>query len=464
MIRSSTEFSKKKKKPFYKKILLALTSPLGGISRELEDFIENLALLVDSGLDIVSSLHAVRFDTRTPQVLEIIDSVIDDIDSGYPLWRSLDRNKVVQSYLVTFVRIGEESGQLPENLALVVEQIKKNRMFRSKLLSAMLYPAIILGLSLVLGLGIFIFVIPRLSAVYSALNIEMPVITSLLIGLGDFLSQYGIIVVPLIFVFVILLYRFLFVREKSKHIGQKMIFAIKPLRIIVTNIEVARMGFLLGTLLKAGLPILDAVNSLVKSSDFYHYRNFYLHLAMRIEDGYSFADTFKSYSGIGKIIPLPVQQILIAAERSGNFVHSLEQIGERFEDRIDTSSKNLSVLLEPVMLIAVWLGVVFVALSVILPVYNLVGGVGQARYTSATNTSTTTPVPTMQIFRQITIKDEFRTIELYNQPDGNVIETISEERTLLYEGKSNGWYLIVNTSGKPRGWVEEIYIEDNSGS
>ncbi|KXK26623.1 MAG: putative type II secretion system protein F [candidate division WS6 bacterium OLB20] len=460
-----TPRKQEQKQSFFSKLKDRLTSPVGsGSSREKEDFIENLALLVDSGLDIVSSLHAVRFDTHSEQMQRVVDQVIADVDTGSPLWRAFSRHKVLKNYMITFIRIGEESGKLTENLELIVQQIKKNRAFRSKLMSAMMYPAIIMVLSLVLGIGIFVFVIPRLAGVYTALNIELPAITVFLIGMGTFLQTYGIIVIPLFFAVVAWIWWYLFIRTESKKIGQRILFRIKPLRDVIVNIELARFGFLAGTMLDAGLPILDVVRSLERSADFHHYKDFYSYLTVQIEDGFSFADTFKTYPRVSRIIPLPVQQILISAERSGNLQRSLLQVGDRFEKKIDASSRNLSILLEPLMLIAVWIGVVFVALSVILPVYNLVGGVSRARDGGSVREVEATPVPTRPVFRILVVNEGIESVDIYDEPDGEIIESVSGEERFQFQGQRDGWYLISNDDGSSRGWIQSDNVTEQEDS
>jgi type II secretory pathway component PulF len=104
------------------------------------------------------------------------------------------------------------------------------------------------------------------------------------------------------------------------------------------------------------------------------YRKFYHFLAQSINDGNSLGRSFQKYKNLDKILPVNIQQMIIAGENSGNFTNTLGKISEIYEEKIDTSSKNISVILEPILLILVALAVLFLALSVVLPIYGLVGG------------------------------------------------------------------------------------------
>ncbi len=137
--------------------------------------------------------------------------------------------------------------------------------------------------------------------------------------------------------------------------------------------SLAQFGFLLGTLLSAGLSPLDSIDSLVKSTQISRYRKLYQHVLATLADGFSFRQSFKSYPHIEKLFPASIQQIVVSGEQSGTLPETLLRLGENYERRIEATTKDLSVMLEPIMLVIVWAGVVGLALSVILPIYDLIG-------------------------------------------------------------------------------------------
>lgn len=345
-----------------------------GIDRDKEFFAENLSALVASGMPITDSLHSIAEDVRTKTMKKIIDYIIFSVNEGKTLWKTLEETKIFKENIISLIRIGEETGRLSDNLKVVAIQEQKSRMFASKIKTAMTYPVFVLVLSAVIGIFIAWFILPRLATVFSQLDVELPQITKILIDLGIFLQEKGSIVVPILLFSIILLLYFIFIFKHTKFIGNFLILKIPGVGRLVKEVEISRFGFLLGTLLEAGIPILSAVDSLKKSTKFKSYRKFYDHLEKSIHDGNSIKASFKSFKGAKKIIPTPMQQLISSSEQSGNLAETLKDIGALYEEKTEDTTKNLTVILEPVLLVVVWLGVVGVALAVILPIYSLIGG------------------------------------------------------------------------------------------
>jgi type II secretory pathway component PulF len=145
------------------------------------------------------------------------------------------------------------------------------------------------------------------------------------------------------------------------------------------EVEVARFGYLLGTLLDAGLPVTKAIDSLAGASDVIRYKKFYLALRESIDMGNSFQKSFALYKDINKLVPPPIQQLIISGEQSGNLNKTLIKVGQVLEEKSDTTTKNLTIIMEPILLVIVWAGVVTVAFAVILPIYSLVGGLNNIK-------------------------------------------------------------------------------------
>ena len=341
--------------------------------KEKEFFVENFTLLITSVMDVLGALEIMKLETSKKYMKKIIQNVIDDIVDGSTLWRAFENMKIMPSGSLALLKIGEESGRFIENMKVIVSQHQKHSVFRQRLRSAMLYPTLIFIVALVVGVMISWIILPRLSTVFYSLDIELPLITRWLIAFGDFLGVSGSWFIPTMLVFTFLFVYFLFFFRKTKILGQKFLFRIGLLRKLIMEIELARMGYTFGVLLNAGIPIVDSIRSLIHAGIFPHYLKFYMHLAQSIEDGNTFQQSFRSYRNAEKIIPISVQQLIIASERSGSLSETLLQIGQRYEEKIEISTKNLTTLLEPILLIIVWLMVVGIAVAIILPIYSLIG-------------------------------------------------------------------------------------------
>lgn len=363
-----------------------------GLGEEKEYFVENLAMLVGSGMGILQALAAIKAELRAKRMKKIITFLEDEINAGSNLWRALQEVNIFSGQVVSLIKIGEEAGRLTENLRVVSLQQQKERIFRSKIRAAMTYPIIVMSLTVVIGISITWFILPKLSKIFSELKVELPLLTKILISFGDFLGKNGSIAVPLFLLTLFILVYLIFFFPKSKVFGQFILFHFPGVKKLIQETEIARFGFILGTLLDAGLPIIDALESLGQSASFSSYKKMYNFLKTSVAEGNSFQKSFSLYSPARTLIPIPIQQMIVAGEQSGRLSEILIKIGENFEVRLDDTTKNLTVILEPILLIIIWFGVVAVALAIILPIYSLIGGLN----VNPENTVSLPPAPSVQ--------------------------------------------------------------------
>lgn len=359
----------KRKKNFLERLTLR------GSDKERDYLFENLSLLLASGMPILDAFQSIKAEIQSPGLRRIVDDMIEDIESGVSLSRTLENTEIFSPHIISLVRIGEKSGRLVDNLKIIATEDQKSRTFSSKLRSAALYPAFVLTLTLIIGVGIAWFVLPKIALISSQLKLKLPLITKILIGVGTFLADYGFIAVPVFIVMMIAFVYFVFFFPATKFLGESVLFAIPGINKLLRETELARFGYLLGTLLSAGLSPTEAFDSLAYSASFTRYKHLYLVMKKGVSEGNSFKKTFAMYPKTSRLLPIAIQQLLVSGEQSGHLSETLIKIGKNFEEKTDTTAKDLTVILEPILLVIVWLGVVFVALAVILPIYSLIGGI-----------------------------------------------------------------------------------------
>lgn len=338
-----------------------------------DEFLENFSMLTASGMDVLSALAILCGGAQSAREKRMIAGLKSDIENGIPLYQAFKKIGM-SAYALSLVRLGEESGRLSEHLDMIVAWQRKNRTLQGKIRSAMIYPVLILSVSLMVAIGIAWFILPQLAGVFSRMDIELPFFTAVLLGFGMFLQRYGAMAVPLFLLLFALAAYLLFWHPRTRSAGAALLLSLPALRRIIQEIELARFGSLLGSLLGAGLPIIDALRSLSGASSIGAYAHAYARFACMMEDGLSLSDAIKSSRAFSRLIPPHVQGMLMASEQSGRLANTLLGIGTRYEEKSAESSKNLSSLLEPFLLLIIWLGVVGIALAVILPIYNLIGG------------------------------------------------------------------------------------------
>jgi type II secretory pathway component PulF len=338
-------------------------------------FLENFSMLITSGMDVFSALSVIQDGSHSQSLKKILARAKNDIDAGLPLWKTLQETHMISDHAVALIQLGEESGRLAENIRIITARQKKEKTFQSAVRSAMLYPVLIVMVACIIIAGIMWFILPHLASVFSQLKIQLPLITRILIGAGVFVRAYGSVVLPLGIAFGALAVYVLFFFPKTKHLGHALFFYIPGIHRIMQEVELSRFGSMLGTLLSAGLPIVDALHALANSASFLSYKKLYRHMASSVKDGASLKESLRAYRGNMRLIPLPIQSIIATSEQTGKLAEALITIGNAYEEKSAASSKDISLLIEPILLIIIWLGVLFVALAVVLPVYRILGGV-----------------------------------------------------------------------------------------
>lgn len=342
-----------------------------GLLEEKNNFIENISLFLESGMDLISAIGALEEENRSIRMKSLLKTIREQIEDGSPFWQALEYTRAFNQQSISLIKIGEQSGRLSDNLKVVSLQNQKNSQFVSKVRSALIYPGFVLFIMVVVGTIMAWMVLPNLAKAFASFDVKLPLITRLLIDLGDYLGQYGIIIIPSVILTMLILIFFVFIFKPTKVIGQFILFHIPGVRKLMMQVELARLGFVLGTLLEAGMPLIFSIRSLLDSTTMYAYRKFYLLLINDLDQGNSIKKTFSSYKKTNKIIPFSIQQFIVAGERSGYLSKALLKIGVTYEEKIENSTKDLAVVIEPVLLFVVWIGVLVIALAVMLPIYSL---------------------------------------------------------------------------------------------
>ena len=337
--------------------------------------IENLATLVEAGINISESLSIVSLGAKNKSLKKLTDKIKEGVDSGFTLWQSMEATNIFSERDISLIMIGESSGNLVENLNILALQHQKEKFFRYKIYSALMYPALVLFMVTIIGVGMSWLLLPRLAVVFNQLDAELPIITKIMISMGAFFGEHGAIFFPIFLLFLFSFFYLVFINKKTKWIGQKFLFNFFSTRKLVLESELSRFGYILGTLLQAGFSITESLRLLHKASPFYFYKDFYLYLSESVSEGITLKESFNSYPKSERLVPSPVQQMVFVGERSGRLPEILLKSGKNYEDKLDITTRNLSSVLEPVLLIIVWLGVVVLALAIILPVYGLISNI-----------------------------------------------------------------------------------------
>lgn len=342
-----------------------------GFGGERDYFIENLSLLISSGMGITASIEALSSSVKSRKMKKIVKVIESMVNAGMPLWKSFEETKLLPKRVISLVRSGEEAGRLADHLNLVTLQGHKEKVFQSRVRGALLYPGIVLSLAVVVAIGSAWIVLPKLVSIFSEAKGTLPLATRILIYTGDFFEKYGAIAVPTIIITLALLIYGLFFLKKTKFIGDYILFHIPGVKDLVQGVELARFGYIFGVLLQAGFQVTEALESVKKGTTYDSYRKFYDHLQSSVTRGESFKSALANFKKADRYIPIPIQQLIMSAEKSGKLSEIFIRTGVIFEEKTDAMSRDLATVLEPIILIVVGLIVGFVVMAIIGPIYEL---------------------------------------------------------------------------------------------
>ncbi len=345
-----------------------------GMGKERMLFIENMAMMLKAGLPLIDTIRTLQAETRSKPMRTLLQKILDAVENGSALWRAMDAQGFFSMHTIALVRIGEEAGSLAQNMEYLAAQEEKDHELRSKVKMAMLYPSIVLVIMFIIIIVLGMFVLPNLIGVLFALNVPLPLVTRIVIAFSNFFTEQGIIAVPGSvggFVLLIILGKF----TPLKIPLQWVMFKIPGIGALARQATIARFGVILGGLLQAGVPVIEAMQSLVDVTPVLGYRRFYQKLLDHLSVGDSFAKSFGLIPHSGKLLPPSVQQLVITGERSGTLSEIMLKIADIYDKKASETAQKLPVILEPILLIFIGGLVATIAFAIIVPIYSIVGNV-----------------------------------------------------------------------------------------
>lgn len=334
-------------------------------------FTKHLSLMVASGIPLTDSLDTLSEQTKSRKLKKVIFAISRDVKNGIDLGKAIDKHKEHFGQLyISLIEVGEKSGTLEKSLEFLAKQMSKDYALRKKIQGALFYPGIVFSIAGVMGIFITFFILPKLVEFFKDFDVELPLTTRILIFIGDAVQNHGVIILGVLAAFVAI-FALLFKLKSLKPTRDKLILALPLLGSFLALGQVTRFCRNLGTLLQSGVPIDEALVNTAESLSNSVFKNEVLRVAKSLEKGKGVADGFGSLRR-SHFPPVAVKMMEVG-EKTGKLDETLLYLADFFEEDIDNVSKNLSTVIEPILLIGIGLAVAFVALAIISPIYELTG-------------------------------------------------------------------------------------------
>jgi type IV pilus assembly protein PilC len=340
--------------------------------RSIAVFTRQLATMIDAGLPLVQSLDILSSQQESKVFKNILREIREDVESGSTFAGALKKHPVTFNELYTnLVVAGEEGGILDNILNRLSTYIEKSEALKKKVKSALIYPATIVGVAVIVVMILMIFVIPVFETMFKSAGQTLPLPTLIVLTISKLIKKYVIILIPALILLFYLLRKY-HQTENGKAVLDSLLLKLPVFGPLFKKIAVARFSRTLGTLISSGVPILDGLNIVSRTSGNRTIETAILNARASIREGETIADPL-SRSGI---FPPMVIQMISVGESTGALDSMLSKIAEFYEDEVDIAVGNLTSLLEPFLMI--FLGVVIggVVISMYLPIFNMASAVG----------------------------------------------------------------------------------------
>ncbi len=335
-------------------------------------FSNNLSGMLSAGLSLTRALTVLEKQTVNKTLKKILTSLIEDVNRGNTLSDAMKKfPKVFPALFISMVRSGEESGGLPKALNEIGLNLKKSYDLRKKVKSALMYPSIILCAIFLIGVLMMIFVVPTLTKTFKDLGGDLPSTTKFVIWLSDSISQHTLI----FFTVIILIGGGLFLFARSKFTKKYFDFIILRLPIIGNiskEVNTARTARTLSSLLSSGVDMSRALTITEEVLQNIYYKKLIRDTVTSIEKGGVLSASFK---GAPKLYPVMMGEMIEVGEETGNLSKMLIDIANFYENEVDNKTKDLSTIIEPVLMIFIGAAVGFFAISMISPMYSVMNNI-----------------------------------------------------------------------------------------
>lgn len=333
---------------------------------------QHLSTMLRAGVSLLEALRVIRQETRSRQLRSVLDRVIGPVDGGLSLAGALEaQGRSFDPLFVSLVRVGESSGTLEDNLGYLADELEKRIALRSKVRSALLYPAIVLGVTVGLGVLLVFFVLPRIVPLFDSLKVNLPVSTQVLLKFATFIRHSG-------FSAAVALVAAIAAIGGTVHIPavrvrfHRCLLSVPLVGRVVRAVNLANFCRTLGTLTKSGVPITEALEVTGATMRSLAYQRQVQTLRDAIASGTSLAAAVTLHSKRAFFPPMTVSLIRVG-EASGKLDDSLLYLNRFYEREVDSLMKDLAVVLEPTLLLIIGLAVAFVVSAIISPIYQITG-------------------------------------------------------------------------------------------
>lgn len=335
-------------------------------------FANNISGMLQAGLSLVRALGILEKQTKNNAFKHVLNSLIDDINKGTTLSAGMKKFPTVFSdVFISMVRSGEESGGLPQSLLNVGINLKKSYDLNKRIKSALTYPTIIVSAIVIITALMMVYVVPTLTKVFKDMSATLPASTRAIISISNAVSSH-----PILFFAILILCAAAAISFARLKITQRyydfFILHLPVIGTLVKETNAARTARTLSSLLSSGVDMSKALSVTEEVLQNYYYKQVIHQAAVSIEKGIPLSESFTNNLAL---YPAMVGEMVAVGEETGKLSALLLDIATFYEAEVETSTKDLSTVIEPVLMVIIGAAVGFFAISMLLPMYTVMDSI-----------------------------------------------------------------------------------------
>jgi type IV pilus assembly protein PilC len=338
---------------------------------ELTMMTRNIGSMLKAGLTISRALSVVERQSSNPRLKGVLKRIVERINQGEQFNEALKEfPKVFNDLYVAMVRAGEESGSLAESLQTLAIQMERSNTLIKKIKGAMIYPVIVMTVMVVIGILMMIYVMPQITGVFKGMDMELPATTQFLIVTSDFMVNYTFFVLAgLVGGIVGFIY---FLKSKAGKITTSWIIPKLPIiGTLAKETNSARTARTLSSLLSSGVDVLQSIQITEEVLQNVYYKKILHEAAVRVEKGTALSEVFIQRKDL---YPILVGEMIMVGEETGQIAGMLGELAIFYETEVERKTKDLSTIIEPLLMVVIGTSVGFLALALIAPIYSISDG------------------------------------------------------------------------------------------
>lgn len=330
-----------------------------------------ISTLFEAQVSALKAFNLLATNTENPALVKVLNMIAEDISSGVSISAALEKHpEAFSAFYVNMVKSGEETGKLTQVFAYLADYLDRQYQLTSKTKNALIYPGFVIGVFIVVMTLMFVFIVPRLAVIIKESGQDIPFSTKLVFGISDMLVHYGIFVI--IAVALLGLYLFRLSRSAS---GQRYLDRIKislpVFKNIYTKLYLSRISDNMDTMLSSGIPIIRAIELTGAVVGNRIFEDILKDVTELVKSGSSFSDALSK----NPEIPAIMSGMVRVGEETGSIGKILKTLGRFYSREVNDAVDTLVSLIEPLMIVGLGLGVGLLLTSVLMPIYNIAGGV-----------------------------------------------------------------------------------------